>query len=285
MATVKRAVNWSFMRAYLGFGRIANVSRLLVRGLSKIERLEQNKNGFPANLLTVGAALVFITVGATLGSGATVRSWYFTATEIEAAYRYQEQFGRRLHRPINPTVCYFGQKEFPASYQGKAFQAPCSFITETIRHLKAMLEDGAARYLFPLDADHAHLAIPTELAQTKYRNLPAGELLTNILQEPQLVALYHTAEHLTIFDPITGIQSQAKDWHAKRNVLGFFDGRPNKILPPNPDGSGHDKLDRYENVGSIHFLAHRLGEIVFSIDGKSVSFDLSFDEDSAALIP
>jgi hypothetical protein len=66
MATVKRAVNWSFMRAYLGFGRIANVSRLLVRGLSKIERLEQNKKGFQ-QFADHWSGLSFITVGATLG--------------------------------------------------------------------------------------------------------------------------------------------------------------------------------------------------------------------------
>ncbi len=95
---------------------------------------------------------------------------------------------------------------------------------ETKRHLKAMIEDGAARYLFPLDADHAHLAIPTEIWQTKYRDLPASELLVQALREPQLVALYHTAEHLTVIDPKTGIElSQDKDCRAKRNVLGFFD--------------------------------------------------------------
>lgn len=240
----------------------------------------------PAKILTAVAALVLVAMGATIAQPAELDYWYFTAAEIDAAYRYQEQFGRRLHRPINPTICYFGKKEFSAFYQGKGFQAPCSFIAETKRHLKAMIEDGAARYLFPLDADHAHLAIPTEIWDTKYRNLPAGEILTKILREPQLVALYHTAEHLKVVDPKTGIElSQDKDWRAKRNVLGFFDGRPNKILPPNADGSGHDKLDQYENVGSVYFLAHRLGEIVFSIDGKSVPFDLSFDEDSAALVP
>jgi hypothetical protein len=213
-------------------------------------------------------------------------SWYFTATDIEVAYRYQEQFGPRLQRPINPSVCYYGQQEFSAAYQGKEFKAPCSFISETKRQLRAMIEDGAARYLFPLDADHAHLAIPTEIWEAKYRNLATGEILAEVLREPKLVALYHTAEHLTVADPKTGPElSQAKDWHAKRNVLGFFDGRQNKILPPNSDGSGHSKLEDYENVATVYFLAHRLGEIVFSINGKSVPFDLSFDEDSPALIP
>ena len=71
---------------------------------------------------------------------------------------------------------------------------------ETTRHLKEMLAVGAAKYLFPLDADHAHLAIPMELWATKYSKLPSEQILSALLREPQLVALYHTAEHLEISD-------------------------------------------------------------------------------------
>jgi hypothetical protein len=83
--------------------------------------------------------------------------WYFTSVEIANAYRYQERFGHRLRHPLKPHGCYYGQSEFIASFQGKEFVAPCRFITESTRQLKQMLENGAARYLFPLDADHAHL--------------------------------------------------------------------------------------------------------------------------------
>jgi len=64
-------------------------------------------------------------------------------------------------------------------------------------------------------------------------------------------------------------------------VLGFFDGTPVKILPPRPDGSAHNKPERYENVGNVYFLGHRLGEITFTANGKAVSFDISFDDDSS----
>ena len=207
--------------------------------------------------------------------------WYFTSTEIATAYRYQEQFGRRLRHPLKPTACSFGKSEFVASFQGKEFVAPCRFINETTRHLKQMLKNGAARYLFPLDADHAHLAVPTELWAEKYSKLSIGEVLPELLREPKLIALYHTAEHLTITDPNTGAASgTTKEWRAKRNVLGFFDGRPVKILPPPADGLAHDRPQHYENVGTVYFLAHRLGELAFSANAKAVTFDISFDEDS-----
>jgi hypothetical protein len=102
------------------------------------------------------------------------------------------------------------------------------------------------------------------------------------LREPKLIALYHTAEHLTIADPTNVAASDATaKWRAKRNVRGFFDGRPLKILPPRPNGAAQGKPELYENVGNVYFLGHRLAEIAFSANGKAVSFDMSFDEDSS----
>jgi hypothetical protein len=145
-----------------------------------------------------------------------------------------------------------------------------------------MLENGAARYLFPLDADHAHLAVPVELWRKKYSHSYGAQLLPQILHDPALIALYHTAEHLSVTDS-TGspIATQIKRWKAKRNVLGFYDGRPVRILPPPPDGAADERLDSYQVVAGFFFLAHRLAEITISASGKSHSFDLSFDDDLA----
>ena len=209
-------------------------------------------------------------------------SWYFSASEIESAYGYQEHFGRRLSRPLEPNGCYFGQSEFAASFQEKPFSAPCRFIFETTRHIKQLLEQGAAKFLFPLDADHAHLAVPTELFEQKYRKLSLEDILPSLLREPQLVALYHTAEHLSVADSKTGkSDSKAKEWRSKRNVLGFYDGRPIKILPELPGGAAYHRPPNYETVAVFYFLGHRLGELALTARGKAYAFDLSFDDDSA----
>lgn len=210
--------------------------------------------------------------------------WFFTSTEIDAAYRYQELFGSRLRRPLKTGACSYGKSEFVAHFQSKEFAAPCRFISEVMLHLKQILENGAARYLFSLDADHAHLAVPTELWEEKYRKLSITEILAELLQEPKLVALYHTAEHLAIAHRENGAENApTKEWLAKRNVLGFFDGRPIKILTPFADGKAHDRPEDYETVGSVYFLAHRLGEVTFSANAKALSFDISFDEDSSEM--
>ena len=232
------------------------------------------------NVVIFGVALLQVATPETFSHAAGANSWYFTAGEIEIAYRYQERFGQRLERPIKPAECNFAKHSFSASHKGKEFLAPCRFVTETKRHLKSMIEMGAARYLFPLDANHAHLAIPREIWNAKYRDVPGNRQLEEALKDPQLIALYHTAEHLTISDSTSRRGSESREWHEKRNVLGFFDGRPVTILPPNPDGSGQGVPERYRNVATVYFLAHHLGEMVLSVGGEAIPFDLSFDEES-----
>ena len=217
-----------------------------------------------------------------VGRASEVNSgWHFSSNEIDAAYRYQERFGPRLKGPVKPNGCYLGQTEFTASSRGKQFIVTCEFLSQTIRHLKQMLESGAARYLFPLDADHAHLAIPAEQWREKYSLLPAEERLAAALRDRALVALYHTAEHLATDDgPSSHADDGLKNWRAKRNVLGFFDGRPVEILTALAHDAGHEIPEHYTNVVTMNFLAHRLGEVVFSVNGKAISVDLSFEEDA-----
>jgi len=209
-------------------------------------------------------------------------TWYFTAGEIEIAYRYQQNFGQRLRHPLKARDCYFGKPDFIASFRGQEFLAPCQFILQTTRHLKTILEKGAAKYLFPLDADHAHLAIPTDLWQEKYSKRNLAEFLPQILREPTLVALYHTAEHLSAVDHKTSpVTAQVKNWKAQRNILGFYDSHSLQILPPRPDGSGHERVEDHQTVATFFFLAHRLAELTVFASGKSYSFDLSFHDELA----
>jgi hypothetical protein len=205
-------------------------------------------------------------------------TWFFTAEEIDAAHQYQENYGERLRNPLPARDCMFGPNEITAKHNGTQFFIPCRFITEATRHLREMLAVGAAKYLFPLDADHAHLAIPIELWATKYSKLPAEQVLPALLRETQLVALYHTAEHLEIADPKTGaVNEAAKAWKEKRNVLVFFDGRPIRILPPHPAGHGVGLPTGYNSYGGFNFLANPRGELCIFHNNKVVTFDVSLE--------
>jgi len=209
---------------------------------------------------------------------ALLDSWYFTAEEVAAAYQYQLHFGERLHAPLRAGNCSFSDGEFPAIHRRTEFPVPCRFIAEVRRHLKEMLAAGAARYLFALDADHAHLGVPSALWNEKYKHLPAQEVFPAMVRDPALVALYHTAEHLRITDRKTGaVNEQAKAWLEKRNVLGSFDGRPIQILAPKSGGHGVAMPEAYYAYGGFTFLASPRGELFLSQNQKYVTFDVAFD--------
>lgn len=206
--------------------------------------------------------------------------WFFTAKEVQAAYQYQENYGGRIRYPLRLEACFLGREEFVLSHGGAEFTVPCHFIAETTRHLQEMLNAGAARYLFPLDADHAHLGVPTALWESKYRHLRAEQILGALLREPKLVALYHTAEHLEIRDSKQGaIDPQTQAWMEKRNVLGFFDERPIQILPPDPKGYGVAMPEEYETYGGFNFLASPAGALFVFVGNRVITFDISFDTD------
>ena len=226
------------------------------------------------------AATILLILDLKALSASSDEHWYFTAEEIEAAYQYQENYGVRLRHPLRAKECLLGREEFVATYRGKEFLAPCRFITETTRHLKEMLSIGAAKYLFPLDADHAHLGVPAEVWAKKYRKLASDQILFALLREPTLVALYHTAEHLEMSDPKTGqVNEEAKAWSEKRNVLGFFDGRPIQILPAHPMGFGVRMPPEYESYGGFNFLANHRGELFLFMENKVIPFDVSLEND------
>jgi hypothetical protein len=208
-------------------------------------------------------------------------AWFFKAEEIEAAHQYQEYYGERIRNPLSARPCMFGKKEIMATYRRAQLPVPCGFIMEITHHLKEMLAVGAAKYLFPLDADHAHLAVPTELWATQYSRLPADQVLFALMREPELVALYHTAEHLKITDPTTGkVNQDVKAWKDKRNVLAFFDGRPIRILPPHPAGHGVGMPAAYNAYGGFNFLANPRGELFIFVQNKVVTFDLSLEPEA-----
>ena len=228
--------------------------------------------------LIFAAAANLLVATAAIGDG-IFNKWFFTAENMEAAYRYQEDNGERIRNPLRAKECLFGSAEFVASYRRGEFKVPCRFITETIRHLKEMIVAGAARYLFPLDANHGHLGIPAATWE-KYKHLPPDRVMQKILQDPSLIVLYHTAEHLQIPEPRDdGLRSDVKSWVEKRNVVGFFDGRPNQILPPDPRGFGVAMPEGYWPYSGFEFLASPMGELFVFVANKTITFDIALEDD------
>jgi hypothetical protein len=266
-----------------------STDNLVKRAINREAERPQAKNGARvarvwsrrSALLTAIAAIFHITSAAAQNPVSLQdpyrSTWFFSAAEIGAAYQYQENYGSRVRNPLPAQGCLFGKADFTASYRQIPVRVPCQFINQVSRQVKELLDIGAARYLFPLDADHAHLAVPVAVWEKKYSKLSVSQLFAALLGEPQLVALYHTAEHL---DPgvLEGNDAEGvKSWMEKRNVLGFFDGRPLKVLPPDPNGYGVGMPEGLVSYGGFNFLANHRGALMVFQGNKAVAFDVSLD--------
>ena len=206
--------------------------------------------------------------------------WFSTANEIAHAYKYQVQFGARLRNPLKPEPCVYGQKDFPASYRGRPFAAPCRFVLETTRQLKELLVSGAAKYLFPLGLDHGDFGVPAEVWEAKYKMLPTEEIIPKLLRDPQLVTVYRTAVHA--HTDANHRDSAANHSGQKLTVVGFYDGRPNQVLARRSHKEFFYEPEGLVRVSGFTLMAHQFGELVLLAGETIVVFDMSFDNDRAA---
>lgn len=69
----------------------------------------------------------------------------------------------------------------------------------------------------------------------------------------------------------------------KRNVLGFFDGRRVKVLPPHPKGHGVRMPEEYNSCAGFDFLASRARVLFIFSGNQMISFDVSLEPDSPGL--
>ena len=205
---------------------------------------------------------------------------WLKASPTMVADRNDAQSGKGLSRPLNPAACFSGSSEFLASWQGKKFSAPCRFIYETIAQLRALSELGATKLMFPVRTDHVHLAVPSELWEEKYYKLPKDEILSAVLREPRLVAVYHATDGLTLADSKGAAAKPSKRQpYDSRQVLGHYDGRVIEILPARANALAR----RYRSVAWFYFLPRQSDGLTGFSGGDAVTFDISFDHDFATV--
>jgi hypothetical protein len=186
--------------------------------------------------------------------------------------RKYPQSGERLANPLNAAPCFSGNSEFVASWQGRKFLAPCRFIHETIGHLRAASTFNRTGSGFPLNSDHVHLAIPSDLWEAEYRFLPKEQTLSALLREPRLVAVYHATSALTPAES-TKIETSRglRQSYANRQVIGHYNGRGVEVLPDHYNALAH----RYRSVAWFYFWPSQVNE-------PAAGFDISFDHYLAA---
>jgi len=171
-------------------------------------------------------------------------------------------------------------KRIIGSMNGKEIEVPAEFVGRVLGHLKRMLEAGALRFIFRLDAFHGHPYMDADLYEQRY-----GNELQDVVEETRILLadrdveiLYHNSEHLGHAD-----NPAVRELVQKRNVIGRTVDASVEILPL-PEGPGRVTA-RSAPEGTtnfrayIKFAANKNGEFAISFKGKEIRLDLSLDDD------
>jgi len=208
------------------------------------------------------------------------KRWFYTLNEIKVLYGKEYGKGERLENFVR-----IENGKAIAYCMDAQFEIPEKFIKTTLRHLEKMLEKGCAKYIFRLDACHSHLFISNESFFKNYEKLTFAEMIKAFIKDESLGALYHNAEHLALRKPPkTGkIDPVAESLIKKRNIIGWYDGRPLELTYPKPsDPIGHLKAntagipESYCGFCTINFKANKHGEFIVRHSGQEIRIDISF---------
>lgn len=195
-------------------------------------------------------------------------------------YSYKEMQGiydREYHEEkILKNVVKKKEGKWIGYSKGHEFVIPREFIDKTLSLLRQLMEAKTARFLFRLDASHGHFFVPLPAGE-KYEKVHDPEEARFLMQDQLAGVLFHNSEHLR---PNPDDPGEVKIF-SRRNVIGWYDGRPLTVLPLPEEDQGTAAKIPDQSVGvdlDFKFAAHKDGQFKIVVDGKEIRLDLSFDD-------
>ena len=129
-------------------------------------------------------------------------------------------------------------KKLYAYYLKEKIAIPSRLIKSVTAHIERTLAEGYAEEVILSDMGHAHMLIPLDVYRAKDRTGGMGKVLSFFYGHTKTKFLYHTAEHLKIWDeeeeriPINPYLQQR---YYTRNVIADNSGSSEIRLAQNPD--------------------------------------------------
>ncbi len=203
------------------------------------------------------------------------KGWFYNLEEMHKVYEREYSSEQKLLRNI---IRKRG-KEWVGSSDGKEFVIPQQFIDLTLAHFKEMLEKNTARFLFRLDASHGHFFVPESVFEKRYASRDSYENVRFLAADKNLGVLYHNSEHLNVEKG----DKEALELFDRRNVIGWYDGRPISILPlptETPRTAASSPEGTHDLGPSLRFAAHKNGELAITAGNKEIRLDISFDDET-----
>lgn len=197
--------------------------------------------------------------------------WFYAFEEMQDIYE-REYRGERILKNIVRKK----DGKWIGSSQEKEFVVPAEFIEKSLLHLRQLIEQRTAKFIFRLDAFHGHFFVPMPAGE-KYKKLQGVEEALEFVQDEHAGVLFHNSEHFKA-NPDSPEEAEI---FSRRNVIGWYDGRPLTILPLPQDTkrTAADVPDDSVEIGlDFKFAAHERGQFKIIADGKEIRLDISFDD-------
>jgi len=208
--------------------------------------------------------------------------WFYTLNQMADLYEVEYNEGKRLSSFIKRK-----NGNFITECNGDTFVVPELFIETTLKHLKELLDEGLAKYLFRLDSFHSHPFVSDQKFDKEYKGLSYIKMAEKYVNDTSLGSLFHNAEHLALRSPpYKGpIDPEAQELISKRNVIGWHDGRKIEVFFPQKEnlvGSGKSNTaiipKGYRGVGSIVYKATQNGEFSIIHNTNEIHLDIGLFE-------
>lgn len=87
-----------------------------------------------------------------------LEKWFFPPEQVKVAYDHEYNGEKLLKNRFKRDG-----KRITGSIEGKEIEVPQEFVDRVLDHLGKMLEEGAARFIFRLDAFHGHPFISKDI--------------------------------------------------------------------------------------------------------------------------
>jgi len=217
---------------------------------------------------------------------ATEFHWWYTREEMAARFDEVYASGMRLFERgyYEPETGQFILPHVPA-WGGRVVLSR-RLVENVSRHISKALERRYAEAVFFPDMGHSHFFIPDADWQANYAGTPVPEMsamYSRLLDDPELLVLYHTAEQLQTHDDNGEILPDRElQWRFfTRNPVGDNKGLGRLDIHRDLESAGNTVRDyaghKYLGAG-FNVSASKDGCFPYLHDGEVYYFDLSLSD-------
>ena len=166
--------------------------------------------------------------------------------------------------------------------RGGPVELPILFIESIVRHIETAFAHKYIDAVFFPDMGHSHFLVPIDIWSKKYDLYPVSrfsQMYSDMMADPNLKILYHTAEQLSLVD---GDKKVLNDPHIQwrfrtRNIVGFNDGRRDLLVLQNPNSEVNTVGEYPEHfwLGGFNISSHKNGCFGYRKGDQILRFDIS----------